>query len=94
MFTYFSRSFIGAGAIAAGGFHSLLKSIPLFVRTFRGSFRRAGAATADEGVDIPVAPYPKRLVQDGEGRWVERTFARKTIREPDPFYLQCETKPR
>ena len=47
--------FVGAGAIAAGGFYSLLKSIPLFVRTFRGSFRRSGAATADEGVDIPMS---------------------------------------
>ena len=46
--------FVGAGAIAAGGFHSLLKSLPLFVRTFRGSFRRSEAASSDAGVDIPM----------------------------------------
>ena len=44
--------FVGAGAIAAGGFHSLLKSVPLFVKTFRESLKGAGASA--DGGDIPM----------------------------------------
>ena len=44
--------FVGAGAIAAGGFHSLLRSVPLFAKTFVSSWkdvRRTG-----EGEDLPM----------------------------------------
>ena len=47
----------------------------------------------DEGVDIPVAPYPKRLVQDDHGNWIEKTFDRLRMQSVDPFYLQCRTRP-
>ena len=47
-----------------------------------------------EKFKMPVAVYPKRLVMDGDGKWVEREFDRTAIRETDPFYLQCETKPQ
>lgn len=50
--------FIGAGAIAMGGFYSLLKSIPLFVRTFRDSFRKSAAGSSSVGTDLPM----KRVV--------------------------------
>ena len=43
---------------------------------------------------MPVAVYPKRLVMDGDGKRIEREFDRTAIRETDPFYLQCETKPQ
>lgn len=43
--------FVGAGAIAAGGFYSLVKSIPLFARTFRDSLK--GVREAGAG-DIPL----------------------------------------
>ena len=33
--------YVGAGAIAAGGFLSLVKSVPLFIRTFRASLGKA-----------------------------------------------------
>ncbi len=41
--------FVGAGAIAAGGLFSLVKSVPLFARTFRDSLKRGG----DSHGDIP-----------------------------------------
>ena len=41
--------FVGAGAIAAGGFFSLAKSVPLFMKTFRESLKRGG----DSHGDIP-----------------------------------------
>ena len=41
--------FVGAGAIAAGGFFSLAKSVPLFAKTFRESLKRGG----DSHGDIP-----------------------------------------
>ena len=43
--------FVGAGAIATGGLFSLLKSIPLFVRTFRDSLRNTSSA---DNQDIPM----------------------------------------
>ena len=40
--------YIGAGALAAGGIISLIKSLPLIVRTFRGALKNMkGAATGD-----------------------------------------------
>ena len=36
--------YVGAGAIAMGGFLSLVRSIPLFVRTFKGSSGKGAAA--------------------------------------------------
>lgn len=47
----------------------------------------------DRGLDMPVAPYPNRLVMDGSGRWVERRFDRDAIRSVDQFYLQCDIAP-
>jgi len=44
--------YVGAGAIAAGGFISLLKSLPLFVRTFRDSL--AGAKLKQNSDDISM----------------------------------------
>ena len=44
--------FVGAGAIAAGGFYSLAKSVPLFVKTFRESLK--GKVAAEAGVDISM----------------------------------------
>lgn len=44
--------YIGAGAIAAGGFHSLVKSVPLFVKTFREALKGAGGARG--GADISI----------------------------------------
>lgn len=46
--------YVGAGAIATGGFLSLVRSMPLFVRTFRASAGR-GAETGDgKGRDLPM----------------------------------------
>ena len=47
----------------------------------------------DENLDLPVAPYPRRLVMDGDGRWIEREFDRRVVRSVDPFYLQCDVTP-
>ena len=44
--------YVGAGAIAAGGFFSLVKSVPLFVRTFRDSWR--GVRGGSAGEDLPL----------------------------------------
>ena len=44
--------YVGAGAIAAGGFWSLAKSLPVFVRTFRDSLKGAGGA--GDGEDLPL----------------------------------------
>ena len=44
--------FVGAGAIAAGGFFSLVKSVPLFVKTFRESAKRGSGGDAKG--DIPL----------------------------------------
>ena len=44
--------FVGAGAIATGGFWSLVKSVPLFVRTFRDSLK--GAGKGSDGGDISM----------------------------------------
>lgn len=44
--------YVGAGAIAAGGFFSLVKSVPLFVRTFRDSWR--GVRGGPAGEDLPL----------------------------------------
>ncbi len=44
--------FVGAGAIAAGGFYSLLKSVPLFVKTFRDSLKGAGSAKGGEDISM------------------------------------------
>ena len=46
-----------------------------------------------EGLELPVAPYPKRFVRDEKGAWVERSFDRRAIRSVDPYYLQCDTAP-
>jgi len=43
--------YVGAGAIAAAGFISLAKSLPVFLRTFRSSFASAGK---DSRGDIPM----------------------------------------
>jgi len=59
--------FVGAGAIATGGFLSLVRSAPLFVRTFTG--RGAKAATSTQGDGKSVAridrDLPMRLVLIG-----------------------------
>ena len=54
--------YVGAGAIATGGLFSLLRSMPLFVRTFKTSAgRKARAGEVDEGGrDLPM-----RLVLGG-----------------------------
>ena len=54
--------YVGAGAIATGGLFSLLRSMPLFVRTFKASAgRKARAGEVDEGGrDLPM-----RLVLGG-----------------------------
>jgi len=52
--------FIGAGAIATGGFISLVRSMPLFVGTFRASMKSAKSAAEGDGGDIPI-----RLVVGG-----------------------------
>ena len=44
--------FVGAGAIATGGFYSLVKSIPLFVKTFRDSLKGAGGAKDGEDISM------------------------------------------
>ena len=44
--------YVGAGAIAAGGFFSLVKSVPLFARTFRDSWR--GVRGGSAGEDLPL----------------------------------------
>ena len=44
--------YVGAGAIAAGGFFSLVRALPLFARTFRASLAAKGGAT--DGGDIPL----------------------------------------
>lgn len=44
--------FVGAGAIATGGLYSLVKSVPLFVKTFRDSLK--GVGTAKDGEDISM----------------------------------------
>ena len=48
--------FVGAGAIAMGGFLSLVRSIPLFVRTFTGSSGKgaAGGQVRETERDIPL----------------------------------------
>lgn len=43
--------YVGAGAIAAGGFFSLVRSLPLFSRTFRAALATKGLAA---GGDIPL----------------------------------------
>ena len=43
---------VGAGAIAMGGFISLLKSAPVFLRVFRRA--RCGDGNADAGRDLPM----------------------------------------
>ncbi|MBQ7189180.1 MAG: oligopeptide transporter, OPT family [Kiritimatiellae bacterium] len=55
--------YVGAGAIAMGGFLSLVRSMPLFARTFKASMRKGGEADekdADAGRDLPM-----RLVLGG-----------------------------
>ena len=54
--------YVGAGAIATGGLFSLLRSMPLFARTFKASAgRKARAGEVDEGGrDLPM-----RLVLGG-----------------------------
>ena len=44
--------FVGAGAIAAGGFFSLAKSLPMFVKTFRDSMKKRGGER--DGGDISM----------------------------------------
>ena len=48
--------YVGAGAIATGGLFSLMRSMPLFVRTFKASAsRKARPGEADEGGrDLPM----------------------------------------
>ena len=49
--------YIGAGAVAAGGIMSLLKSLPLIVRTFRqaiGGYGKNGAGTLRTQRDLPM----------------------------------------
>lgn len=41
--------YIGAGALAAGGIISLIKSLPLIVRTFRDAMKSMGAGSAKQG---------------------------------------------
>ena len=45
---------IGAGAIATGGFISLVKSAPLFLQAFRRSPRARGGDAAGAGRDLPM----------------------------------------
>ena len=49
--------YIGAGAIAVGGFISLVRSLPMFFRTFKsakGSSGEEGGAEGDEKRDLPM----------------------------------------
>ena len=55
--------YVGAGAIAMGGFLSLVRTIPLFVRTFRGSTGK-GAATGGQ-VQETERDLPLRMVLIG-----------------------------
>ena len=55
--------YVGAGAIAMGGFISLVRSMPLFARTFRDSLRKARKGTGEESVS--VRDLPMRLVIGG-----------------------------
>lgn len=55
--------YVGAGAIAMGGFLSLVRSMPLFARTFKASMRKGGESDEkdrDAGRDLPM-----RLVLGG-----------------------------
>lgn len=49
--------YIGAGAVACGGILSLIKSLPLIVKTFREAFKGLGVKTGDDtrtGRDLPI----------------------------------------
>lgn len=98
----FYRLFVVPGCAHGGGKGRAMTVTPTGPKQFRQliAWREEGVAPErfetvwkSENLEMPVAPYPERFVQDGEGRWVERTFDRKAIREPDPLYLQCSKTP-
>jgi len=51
--------YVGAGAIAMGGFISLVRSMPIFVRAFR---RPQGGAAGGEGADAAGRDLPMKIV--------------------------------
>lgn len=46
--------YVGAGAIATGGLFSLIRSMPLFVRTFRASAGEKAKSDSEKGRDLPI----------------------------------------
>ena len=46
--------YVGAGAIATGGLFSLIRSMPLFVRTFRASAGEKSKSDSEKGRDLPI----------------------------------------
>lgn len=56
--------YVGAGAIATGGFISLVRSMPLFLRTFRGRPSHPDAPTASS---TPSVSPCLRATENGEG---------------------------
>ena len=57
--------YIGAGAVAAGGILSLIKSLPLIIKTFRDTIRGYGDETKEEQKEENQKEIPSKIVLIG-----------------------------